>query len=108
MVKSPAAVESFFAEVADGAAAEPRLAAFATELRDELPGDVATIETRARRVVERMALALQASLLIRYGDEAVADAFCASRLDGDWGRAFGTLPAGLDYARIIERAAPYA
>ncbi len=44
-----------------------------------------------------MALALQASLLIRYGDEAVADAFCASRLTGDWGRAFGTLPAGLDY-----------
>jgi putative acyl-CoA dehydrogenase len=103
MVKSPASVESFFAEVADGAAAEPRLAAFATALRDELPGDVATIETRARRVVERMALALQASLLIRYGDEAVADAFCASRLCGDWGRAFGTLPAGLDYGRIIDR-----
>jgi putative acyl-CoA dehydrogenase len=108
MVKSPASVESFFAEVADGAAAEPRLAAFATALRDELPGDVGTIETRARRVVERMALALQASLLIRYGDEAVADAFCASRLAGDWGRAFGTLPAGLDFARIIERHAPYA
>jgi putative acyl-CoA dehydrogenase len=103
MVKSPASVESFFAEVADGAASEPRLAAFASSLRDELPGDVATIETRARRVVERMALALQASLLIRYGDEAVADAFCASRLTGDWGRAFGTLPAGLDYQRIIDR-----
>jgi putative acyl-CoA dehydrogenase len=103
MVKSPASVDSFFAEVADGAAAEPRLAAFATALRDELPGDLATIETRARRVVERMALALQASLLVRYGDEAVADAFCASRLSGDWGRAFGTLPAGLDCARIINR-----
>jgi putative acyl-CoA dehydrogenase len=103
MVKSPASVESFFAEVADGAAAEPRLASFASTLRDELPGDVATIQIRARRVVERMALALQASLLVRYGDEAVADAFCASRLDGDWGRAFGTLPAGLGYARIIDR-----
>jgi putative acyl-CoA dehydrogenase len=103
MVKSPASVESFFAEVADGGGAEPRLATFASDLRAELPGDVATIETRARRVVERMALALQASLLIRYGDEAVADAFCASRLTGDWGRAFGTLPAGLDYARIIDR-----
>jgi putative acyl-CoA dehydrogenase len=103
MVKSPASVESFFAEVADGAAAEPRLAAFAADLRDELPGDVTTIETRARRVVEKMALALQASLLVRYGDEAVADAFCASRLSGDWGRAFGTLPAGLDFERIIDR-----
>jgi putative acyl-CoA dehydrogenase len=103
MVKSPASVESFFAEVADGAAAEPRLAAFASELRDELPGDVATIETRARRVVEKMALALQASLLVRYGDEAVADAFCASRLTNDWGRAFGTLPTGLQFERIIDR-----
>ncbi|MBS1889266.1 MAG: acyl-CoA dehydrogenase family protein [Actinobacteria bacterium] len=103
MVKSPASVESFFAEVAEGAAAEPRLASFANALRDELPGDVATIESRARRVVERMALALQGSLLVRYGDEAVSDAFCASRLDGEWGRAFGTLPAGVDFARIIER-----
>ncbi|HEU4707046.1 MAG TPA: acyl-CoA dehydrogenase family protein [Solirubrobacterales bacterium] len=106
MVKSPAALEVFFAEVADGAASEPRLAAFAAELRDELPGDLETIETRARRLVERMALALQASLLVRYGEEAVADAFCASRLSGDWGQAFGTLPAGTDFGRIIERHRP--
>jgi putative acyl-CoA dehydrogenase len=106
MVKSPAAVEAFFAEVADGAAAEPRLAAFATELRDELPGELETIETRARRLVEKMALALQASLLVRYGDEAVADAFCASRLSGDRGQAFGTLPAGTDFGRIVERHRP--
>ncbi|HET9591613.1 MAG TPA: acyl-CoA dehydrogenase family protein [Solirubrobacterales bacterium] len=106
MVKSPTSVEAFFAEVADGAAAEPRLAAFATELRDELPGDLETIESRARRVVEKMALALQGSLLVRYGDEATADAFCASRLSGDWGQAFGTLPAGTNFTRIIERHAP--
>jgi putative acyl-CoA dehydrogenase len=108
MVKSPAAVEAFFAEVADGAAAEPRLAAFATNLRDELPGDLETIESRARRVVEKMALALQASLLVRYGDEATADAFCASRLSGDWGQAFGTLPPSADFSRIIERHRPLA
>ncbi|HWW66561.1 MAG TPA: DNA alkylation response protein, partial [Solirubrobacterales bacterium] len=65
-----------------------------------------TIQHRARRIVERMALALQASLLIRYGDPAVADAFCASRLSGDWGQAFGTLPAGTDFRRIIERHRP--
>jgi putative acyl-CoA dehydrogenase len=103
MVKSPASLEAFFAEVEEGAVAEPRLQAYATSLREELPGDLETIESRARRVVERMALALQASLLVRYGDEAVADAFCASRLDGDWGQAFGTLPAGTDFARIIDR-----
>ena len=106
MVKSPTALEAFFAEVQEGAVADPRLAAFATELRDELPGDLETIEARARRVVEKMALALQASLLVRYGDEATADAFCASRLSGDWGQAFGTLPAGTDFARIIERHQP--
>ncbi|MDX6633818.1 MAG: putative acyl-CoA dehydrogenase [Solirubrobacterales bacterium] len=103
MVKSPASLEAFFAEVSEGAVAEPRLQAFATSLRDELPGDLETIEPRARRVVEKMALAIQASLLVRYGDEAVADAFCASRLDGDWGQAFGTLPASTDFGRIIER-----
>ena len=48
---------------------------------------------------------LQGSLLVRFGDEAVADAFCASRLDGDWGQAFGTLPAGTDFTRIIDRHA---
>jgi putative acyl-CoA dehydrogenase len=103
MIKSPASLDAFFAEVEEGAASEPRLASYAASLKDELPGDVETIETRARRVVERMALALQASLLVRYGDEAVADAFCASRLSGDWGQAFGTLPAGTDFGRIIDR-----
>jgi putative acyl-CoA dehydrogenase len=106
MVKSPTSVEAFFAEVADGAASEPRLQVFVESLREELPGDLETIEARARRVVEKMALALQASLLVRYGDEAVADAFCASRLSGDWGQAFGTLPPGTDFGRIIDRHSP--
>jgi putative acyl-CoA dehydrogenase len=108
MVKSPHSVEAFFAEVEEGAAAEPRIAAFATSLRDEFPGDLETIELRARRLVEKMALVLQASLLVRHGDPAVADAFCASRLSGDWGQAFGTLPAGVDFGRIIERHSPDA
>ena len=72
---------------------EPRLDRFGAALAAELQ-DPEGMETRARRLVERMALALQGSLLVRFGDPAVADAFCASRLDGDWGHAFGTLPAG--------------
>ncbi len=107
-MKSPAAVAAFANEVGEGAVAEPRLDAFASTLRDELMSDPETLESRARRVVERMALALQASLLVRYGDEAVADAFCASRLSGDWGQAFGTLPAGTDFRRIIDRHRPSA
>jgi putative acyl-CoA dehydrogenase len=106
MVKSPASVESFFTEVMEGAGAAPHLDSYVSSLRDEIPGDIDTIQSRARRIVERMAIALQASLLVRYGDPAVADAFCASRLSGDWGHAFGTLPAGTDFGRIIERHRP--
>ncbi|MHC5909181.1 DNA alkylation response protein, partial [Streptomyces sp. S6] len=63
-------------------------------------------ESQARRVVETMALTLQASLLVRHAPPAVADAFCASRLDGDWGHSFGTLPDSADVTAILERALP--
>ena len=52
-----------------------------------------------------MALVLQGSLLVRHAPAAVADAFCATRLAGDWGLAFGTLPRGVDVAAIVRRAA---
>ena len=68
--------------------------------------DTAEVEVRARRLVEHMALVLQGSLLVRFAPAAVADAFCASRLGGDWGHAFGTLPSGVDTAAIVERATP--
>jgi putative acyl-CoA dehydrogenase len=107
MVKSPDSVDAFFAEVAEAEGAEKRLDDYVTELRKDL-GDMTGIESRARSLVERMALALQGSLLIRFGDEATADAFSASRLGGDWGQAFGTLPGDTDFERIIERHAAEA
>ncbi|HLL34311.1 MAG TPA: DNA alkylation response protein, partial [Streptomyces sp.] len=61
-------------------------------------------QLRARVLAERLALVLQGSLLVRHSHPAVADAFCASRLGGDWGHAFGTLPAGADLGAILERA----
>jgi putative acyl-CoA dehydrogenase len=82
-----------------------RLDAFAQRLRDEL-ADLEAIESRARRVVERMALALQGSLLVRHAPPAVADAFCASRLAGDGGLSYGTLPPGVDARAIVERHLP--
>jgi putative acyl-CoA dehydrogenase len=106
MVKSPDSVEAFFGEVLEGAGGEPRLDSYVSALREEIPGDVETVQERARRVVEKMAIALQASLLVRHGDPAVADAYCASRLSGDWGHSFGTLPSGSDFTRIIERHRP--
>jgi putative acyl-CoA dehydrogenase len=106
MVRGPEAVEAFFAEVGEARGSDPRLDAAIDELRGDL-GAIETIESRARRIVERMALVLQGSLVLRYGDEAVADAFCASRLGGEWGHAFGTLPAGTEFGRIIERHAVF-
>src|SRR5262245_29840173 len=105
MGRGPEATEAFFAEIALAAGADPRLDAFVTTVRRELD-DGAALEQRARRLVERLALALQGSLLVRHGHPAVAEAFCASRLAGDHGRAFGTLPPGIDFATIIERARP--
>ena len=61
-----------------------------------------TPEEQYARLAERLALALQASLLIRFSPPAIADAFCASRLDRDWGNAFGTLPHGVDIDSVIE------
>jgi putative acyl-CoA dehydrogenase len=59
----------------------------------------------ARRIVEDLGVAFQASLLVRGAPPAVADAFCAGRL-GEGGRAYGTLPTGIDAAAIIERILP--
>ena len=105
MIKSPEAVEAFFAEIGEAAGEDVRLDAF-TEATLSRLGDLEQIEARARSLVERMALALQGSLLVRFGDPAVADAFCATRLEGDWGYAFGTLPAGTDFGAIIDRHTP--
>jgi putative acyl-CoA dehydrogenase len=103
MAKQPDSVQAFFAELDLAAGADPRWDAAAARLRADL-ADPAEIELRARRIVERMALVLGGSLLLRHGDPAVADAFCASRLGGDWGHAFGTLPTGTDTGAIIRRA----
>jgi putative acyl-CoA dehydrogenase len=101
MATTRGALDAFFAEVGE-ASGDSSLDPYVARLRSDI-ADVADIETRARGLVERMALALQGSLLLRFGDAAVADAFCASRLAGDWGRAFGTLPSGTDFERVIER-----
>ncbi|TDD29510.1 DNA alkylation response protein [Actinomadura sp. KC06] len=105
MAKEPQTVEALFAEIEAASGGDARLDAAVRDVKDTL-ADTATIELRARRIVERLALTLQGSLLVRYGHPAVADAFCATRLAGDHGRAFGTLPAGVDFGAVIERAIP--
>ncbi len=101
--REPAAVEAFLAECELGRGADARLDA----ALDRLPARLAAAtEEDARRVTEQMALALQGSLLARHAPAYVSDAFCASRLGGDWGTVPGTLPSGLDTAAIVERARP--
>jgi putative acyl-CoA dehydrogenase len=97
LAREPETAEAFLAEVRLGAPEQ------AAELEPQL---AAPAEAGARRLVERMALALQASLLARHAPPEVVDAFHASRLAGDWGRAFGTLPPGLDLDAIVERSRP--
>ncbi|MEU5694147.1 acyl-CoA dehydrogenase family protein [Actinosynnema sp. NPDC020468] len=105
LAREPEAVAEFLAELDAARGADRRLDAAVDALKTEL-ADRDDLETRARRLVERMALAVQGSLLVRHGHPAVADAFCASRLSGDWGVAFGTLPRGVDFGAIVERGRP--
>ncbi|BCJ62410.1 isovaleryl-CoA dehydrogenase [Micromonospora endophytica] len=100
----PEVMAALRAEVEAATGADRRLDAAARQAFAAL-ADPADLELRARRVVEQLALVLQGALLVRHGHPAVADAFCVSRLAGDHGHAYGTLPAGLDLAAIIERAA---
>ena len=98
MRKEPETVDAFFAEIG------PDLDAEATSLRGEL-ADAANAEARARWLVERMAILLQAALLMRHGDPDVADVFVSSRVAGG-GHLFGTLPPSPKLRAIVERARP--
>jgi putative acyl-CoA dehydrogenase len=112
LARRPDTVAAWLDEVAPARAAEPRLDRAAAALERELAGaadaDPGAREAGARRLVERLAVLLQGALLVRHGHPAVADAFCASRVAGDRGTAFGTLPPGLELAAIVERATPKA
>lgn len=68
--------------------------------------DADALETRSRRIVERMALLLQASLLLQSGQDAIAETFCRARLGEDHGALYGTLPADAPLSMLIERAMP--
>ncbi|WP_435231137.1 acyl-CoA dehydrogenase family protein [Streptomyces althioticus] len=101
--RDAATAQALFDELSLTRGADARLDAAVAGLKDQLAEGA---QVTARRLVERMALTLQASLLVRHAPAAVADAFCATRLGGDWGHAFGTLPAGAGLDAILERALP--
>jgi putative acyl-CoA dehydrogenase len=105
MHKSPEVVEALHAELGKARGADRRLDHWLQSLAGELH-DAEQLEYRARSLVDRMALALQAALLVQHAPTAVADAFCGSRLEGSGPRQYGTLPRGVDDAAILERARP--
>ena len=107
MRKEPDATPAFIAEVESARGADPRLDRAVAELKRTL-GDHDQLESRARSLVERMAMVLEGSLLVRYGDPAVADLFCGSRLEGEWGHTFGSLRPSAKFAEVIERHRPAA
>ncbi len=100
--RQPESLEAFAAEIEPVASSDSRIAQSWNSISKDLH-DTDQLEWSARRLTERLALVLQASLLVRHSPQAVADAFCSSRLDGDHGMAFGTLPSGVNCEAILER-----
>lgn len=105
MQREPATLDAWLTEVGAARGMDRRLDRAVTDVLEEL-SDLSDVESRARRIAGKMAAGLQGALLLRHGDPAVADAFCASRLGGDTVGTFGTLPRGLDLAGIVARATP--
>jgi len=101
--KNPETLEVFLQEVGG---AEGQNRNFDAHLK-ALKGDMLDLEAaayRARVLVGNMALAWQASLLLRHGRPEVADAFCAARLGGGSGLVYGMLPDGVACAALLQRA----
>jgi putative acyl-CoA dehydrogenase len=99
-----AVAEALERELAPARGAHAAYDAFVASLPSRI--DAAVEESDARRLAQDLALAMQAALLRQHATDAVFDAFCASRLGGDWGHAFGTLPSRVDFDSIIRRALP--
>jgi putative acyl-CoA dehydrogenase len=107
LARDPATLQALYEEIEDVRRGDARLDRFVAAVQQET-SDLANLETRARRIVERLALAVQGALMVRHAPPAVAEAFLATRIGGERGLAFGTMPATVDSASIIDRARPAA
>jgi putative acyl-CoA dehydrogenase len=103
--KGPEALQVLAGELAIAQGRNPAYDRYTARLKDRIAaGDLH--EGGARRLAQEVALAVQASLLLRHAPDFVADSFCASRLDGDWGQTFGSLPPKLPLEALMARAMP--
>ena len=105
MQKTPDVVQAFFQEVARARGGHAQLDRYVADLQRAFT-DLSELEYRARDLVGRMALAVQAALLVQHAPSVVSDAFCASRLSGGSHHHYGTLPRGVDCAALMARATP--
>jgi len=105
MHKTPAVADVLVQEIERARGADTHLDRAIDQIKDAMRPSK-DMERRARRLVESLALTLCGALLVQHAPQVVADAFCASRLGGDWGHEYGTLPADVDFDALIERARP--
>jgi putative acyl-CoA dehydrogenase len=99
VAKEPASVESVLDEIHLARGADRRFDEYVAQIETKTAD-----EGSARRLGETLATALQASLLLRFSPPYISAAFCETRLSSGWGRAFGTLPSGVDSENILNRA----
>ncbi len=105
MQRTPETLDAWFAEVGAAGGGHAALDRHIAALRDDMRV-TDDFESRARNLVDRLAVGLQASLLVRHAPNAVADAFCRSRIDSRGAHQYGALPADADFETIISRARP--
>jgi putative acyl-CoA dehydrogenase len=105
LAKSPATFDAWVGEVGRARGANRHLDHAVQQVLTAL-ADLNTLEAGARRLAALMAQCLQGALLVRHAPPEVSDAFCASRLGGDWGGTFGTLAHGVELEALVRRATP--
>jgi putative acyl-CoA dehydrogenase len=103
--REPEVLDAWINEVGLARGEDPRLDR-AIEATLALLGDAETLEVSARRLAGQMAACLQGSLLVRFAPPAVSDAFCSTRLGGDYQGTLGTIPPGVDLRAIVDRTTP--
>ena len=101
--KHPESIQAFIDEV-EMVKGENKFLDAATQEIKKLLTDKNSLEIGARRLTELMAITLQAALLVQHAPSEIADIFCSTRLNKDWGYTYGTLPMGIDTGEIINRA----
>ena len=103
--RSPDSVDVLVAELRGSSGADKRLDQAIEDVADAFVTSP-DLEMEARRLVERFATVWAASLLAQQDDDAAFAAYAVSRLEGDHGALFGTLPARFVSHGLVDRAIP--